>query len=77
MSKKAKTALVIKDKISLAARQMAAMEKNAREVDADENERREHRLQLLSSPAGLQAVIKNDRFTLQIDGDTFAVTSRD
>jgi hypothetical protein len=76
MSKQAKIP-AIKAAASLASRQIAAMERNAHEVHADETERREHRLQLLSSPAGLHAIIKNDRFTLQIEGDTFAVTSRD
>lgn len=76
MSKKANVP-ALKAAVSLAARQIAAMERNAREVHEDETERRERRLQLVSSPAGLSALIKNDRFVVQIEGDSFAVTSRD
>ena len=74
---KAKGALAVTKAAGLAARQIAAMERNAKDVDANETERRDVRLQLLSAPTGMQAVIKNDRFMVRIDGDTFAVTSRD
>jgi hypothetical protein len=67
----------IKAATSLAARQVIAMEKNAREVHANETERRNCRLQLLSSANDFRAVIKNERFTVQVEGDTFAITSRD
>jgi len=53
------------------------MEKNAKEVHAEETERRDCRLRLLSSPTDFRAVIKNEKFTVQVEGDTFAITSRD
>jgi hypothetical protein len=75
VSKREKTALAIKETVSVAARQLAALNQNASRVLASEDDRR--RLRLLCSPSGAQGVVDAGPFIFEFQGDTFAVTSRD
>jgi hypothetical protein len=64
--------LAITQSAGLAARAMARLEASAAEVHAGETERR---LQLVSSPGSLSALIKPDGVMIQIENGTFAVTT--
>jgi hypothetical protein len=67
-----KDVATITQSAGLAARAMARLEAEASAVHEAESERR---LQLVSSPGSLPALIKADGVTIQIENGTFAVTT--
>lgn len=62
---------------SLAGRALARLEKEAATIHTSETERHERGLQLVSSKDGFSALIKHGKTTIQIEGNSFAVTQAD
>lgn len=61
---------------SLVGRQVAAMQKEARRIDAAEIDRSNGSLQLVVSADHISAMIRRGKVTVQIEDDEFAVTSQ-
>jgi hypothetical protein len=62
----------------LAAKAFARLEKAAAEVHASESEKRATRsLQVVSTEGQLSALIRCGKTTIQIEGDSFAVSTTD
>lgn len=63
---------------SLATKAFARLERAAEAVHATENEKRSDRtLQLVSTAGQLSALIRVGKTTVQIEGDSFAVSTSD
>lgn len=78
MAKPTTTVPAIREASSLAAKAFERIEKAAAAVHAEESAKRSERsLQLVSTSGQLSALIKVGKTTIQIEGDSFAVSTSD